>query len=306
MRLKTIFISLVILTILTVQTTDVFAFGQMTEPIVIENALRGNEYQETLIIVNTDNENISVNFSGTEDIAGWVKFYLPEDMENQIENTNIAPSSNKNVTAIFTIPEDAPNGIYKGIVNATKKAPEMSAEEGSSVSIAQAIGREATITVGGEEKIGLQVSVIPDSYDIKTNQPLNIRFIFDNLGNISLHPQIDLKIKDIDGKVVYNAIYPYPENEPSVRPNAQYEIPSISVPTNGLANGKYRADINFLHNNSIIFEKGFGFNISAKGFIMGISDIKINWYIIGGAILIILIALSLVLSKKFRTKKVNV
>jgi len=300
---KKITILIFVLTILFIPNS-VFALGQMTEPILIKNALRGNEYQEIITIVNNEKTQAIINVSVQGDIIDWVQFYLPNNLQDKIDSVTIAASQNKNVTVIFSIPEDAPNGEYKGIINVTKKPEEMSAQEGSSVSISQEIGREVTIIVGGEEEIGLQVSVIPESYDIKKNKPLDIRFIFDNLGNISLRPQIDLKIKNLDQQVVYNAIYPYPENELAVKPNAQYEIPIISVSTNSLEKGKYFVEIDFLHNNLIIFEKNFKFSIGNKGFVLGISDWKINWWIISIAILIILVALSLIFVKK--NKRVSV
>ena len=300
---KIIFFTVLIISLNFLICQNVFALGQMSEPIIIENALRGNEYQELIIIVNNEKTYAVIDISAEGAIADWVKFYAPDNLQKTINNINISARENKNINAIFTIPEDMPNGKYTGLISVTKKPENMSNQEGSLVSISQKIDREVTITIGGEEKIGLQVSVIPESYDIAKNKPLNIRFIFDNLGNVSLRPQIDLKIKNLSNEqIVYNAIYPYPESEMSVRPNAQYEIPAISVPTNGLEKGKYLTEIEFLHNNQSILLEDFKFNIGATGFVLGIKDIKINWYIIGGAILIILIALAIVLNKKFKIK----
>lgn len=287
---KKIIVLIFILTIL-FSPLSVLALGQMTEPIIITNALRGNEYQELLIVVNTDNTVANISFSTEGKVAGWAKFYLPNDLKNPIESVEIDAKQNKNIVAIFIVPADTPNGEYSGLVSAIKEPEAISAEEGSSSDVAQKIDREVSITVGGKEQIGLQVSVIPKSYDLKKGESLDIRFIFDNLGNVSLRPQIDLKIKK-DDKVVYNAIYPYPESEPAVRPNAQYEIPAIAVPTTGLENGQYRAEVDFLYNNQVIFENNFRFFIGTTGIVAGIKTIspRIFWPI---AIVVVVIFLGL-------------
>jgi len=292
---------------------NVLALGLVTEPIIIANALRGNEYQEILMIVNTDNAQANIGFSTEGKIAGWAKFYLPNDLKNPIENLEMEAKQNQNIVAIFLVPTDAPNGKYDGFVSVIKKPAAMSQQDGSSSSVAQKIDREVSITVGGEEKISLQVSVIPKKYDIKKNSPLDIRFIFDNLGNVSLRPQIDLKIKNLDGKVVYNAIYPYPENEPVVRPGAQYEIPAIAVPTNGLVNGKYLVEIDFLHNNQVIFEKDFRFSVITGGIVAGLKTIssRIFWpigigiTIIAMAVFTLLRVKRIIKNKKIKNEAIN-
>ena len=294
--MQKIIISIFILRIL-FSPLSVLALGQMTESIIITNALRGNEYQELLIAVNTDNATVNVSFSTEGAIANWAKFYLPEDLKNIIETVDIDPKQNKNIVAVFTVPADTPNGEYSGLVSVIKKPEAISVEEGSSSNVAQKIDREVSITVGGEEQIGLQVSVIPKSYDLKKGESLDIRFIFDNLGNVSLRPQIDLKIKNnSSGNVVYNAIYPYPESEPAVRPNAQYEIPAIAVPTNNLENGRYLVEVDFLHNNAVIYEKDFRFSIVTGGIVAGIKTIslRIFWPIII-ALAVILLGLAVIL-----------
>ena len=46
-------IRVIILAIIALTPFKTIGIGQTTDPIVIENALRGNEYQETMIIINT-------------------------------------------------------------------------------------------------------------------------------------------------------------------------------------------------------------------------------------------------------------
>ncbi|MFC1622649.1 hypothetical protein ACFL1Y_01485 [Patescibacteria group bacterium] len=292
------------ISIILILPLNVLAIGQITEPIVIENALRGEDFQDTLVIINTEDQAIRVGLVADGEIKEWTKFYNLDDMENSIENILLTSGEKKSVNIIFSIPEDAPNGKYLGSVAVIRKPDDVSQEKGSSVSLSQRIDREATIEVGGEEKINLAVSVIPESYDIEKNKPLNIRFIYDNQGNVSLKPQIDLKIKTLEGKVAYNAIYPYPESESKVKPGSQHEIPALEIPTSGLSIGKYRVEMKFLHNGEVVVEEDFKFSVAQGGLwgmIKGasIGPWKINWLVLGVTlILIILIVVIGVLLKK--------
>ena len=98
---------------------SVLALGQMSQPILINNALRGNEYQELVTIVNNQNATATIQLSAEGQIAEWVKFYLPENQLEQTTTVNVNANQNKNVNVIFTIPKDTPNGTYTGTINVT-------------------------------------------------------------------------------------------------------------------------------------------------------------------------------------------
>ena len=72
------------LCLLFLNSTNVFAIGQMSEPINIENAMKGEEYSDQLVLVNTDNEAVKLGFTAEGDIAPWTTFYLPEDLSKTI------------------------------------------------------------------------------------------------------------------------------------------------------------------------------------------------------------------------------
>ena len=285
----------------------VLAIGQVTEPINITNALRGGEYQSELIVVNTENKQVTVQFSAEGQIADWTKFYLPTDLKNTIATTTtIAADTNLNVYAVFSVPQDTPNGEYKGLVSVIRLPDAAASQDQSYATIAQKIDREVTIKVSDQEVINLNVSVIPKTYDLKTGEALSVRFIYDNQSNISLSPSIEFKIKK-DDKTIYNVIYPYPENEPAVRPNAQHEIPTIEIPTNNWVNGKYLAELKFLRGDKVILEKQFSFSL---GSIEAVSASKLTdffknnliwllWLIV----LILMAAIVALFAKNWKIKK---
>ncbi len=286
----------------------VLAIGQTTGPIVIDNALRGSEIQETMIIINNDREDVEVKLSVEGQTAQWTKFYLPSDLKNSIESFPLKKDAQENIVVVFSVPSDTANGDYTGYVGAGKKIENKNENKNeSSVSVEQKINRLVEIKVTDTEIISLLVSVIPEKYDIKKGENLLVRFIFDNQSNIALKPQIQFKIKNSD-KVVYNAIFLYPDGEDAVRSLAQHEIPALEIPTTGLKDGKYVAEIDFLHNNQAIFTKSFKFTVGS-GSVLGASAINLSNYWLSIPLAIILAAVLLAISFLIKTilhkRKVN-
>ena len=239
------------------------ALGQMSQPIVIDNAMRGAQINQEIIAVNTEDKKITVEFTAGGQIADWVKFYATDDLKNSVATTTIEARANLNMIAIISVPKDAPNGEYIGAVSVTSIPDKAEQSDQSSASMAQKIDREVTITVSDVEDVSLEASVIPKSYDMKTGESLSVRIIYDNRSNVSLSPSISFKIKK-DEQTVYNVIYPYPDGEPAVNPQAIQEIPALEIPTTGLANGKYRAQLAFRRGDKTILEKQFGFSIGTQ------------------------------------------
>lgn len=211
------------------------------------------------MIVNTQKEKIIAGFSANGTIAGWAKFYLTNDLKNPITEAALVATGTLNVAVIFTVPKDTPNGTYTGSLSVTQKAKDEKLAEGKSVAIAQKIDRQVTITVSDKEIIDVRASIIPEKYDMARGEALKIRVLYDNQGNISVTPQVQLKIKK-DGQTVYSAIFPYPENQEAVKPLSQREIPAIEVPTTGFADGKYMAEIVIAQGTQKVLEKSFQFS----------------------------------------------
>ena len=305
------FISVFYLISILILPSAVLAIGQVTEPIIIENALRGEGFQQTMTIVNGEDKKIKVDFLAEGDIAGWVEFFQKDDLENSIENIQMLNKEKLKIIAKFTIPSDTLNGEYAGLLSVFRRS-DANLEKGKSTSVSQKVGRDVTITVSDEEIIQIRASIIPDKYGLSRNEPLAIRIIYDNQGNVSVAPQIQFKIKK-DEQMVYNMIHPYPENESLVKPLAMHEIPIIEIPTNGLEDGRYITEVNFLHNGNSVFNKNFSFTIGNSykfsNFIASIGggNITFGYILIGGffVVLAILIVKKRIISKfSFKKKKI--
>ncbi len=312
---KILFLTVALISVfLASQPLTVFAIGQTTGPIVIQNALRGNEYQQTMTIINTEKTDSLIGVSAEGEIKEWTEFYKLDDFQSPFSEAAMKSGEVLNVSVLFKIPSDMPNGEYKGFISAIKKPDSLVEVEGSSASVSQKIDREVTIEVNDNEIVSFEVSVVPKTYDLAENEMLSIRIIYDNRGNTSISPQSQIKIKK-DGQTVHNVIYPYPENQPSVRSGAIYEIPVIEIPTSNFEKGKYVAEMSFLVGEKIIFEKKFGFSVGIivsenndlgfSGFIsrIGGGNTTLGWFFVSGFILLLLIFSFTIIKGKFKKSK---
>lgn len=310
-----ILISFIILAAIIVLPLKTFAIGQTTDPIILKNAMRGKEYQQTMIVINTEKKDARISFSAEGKINSWAEFYAPDNLKAPLADISMKSGEVRNITVLFKIPPDTPNGTYEGFISVVRKSDLAASTEESSTSVAQKIDRKVTITVNDNEVISYEVSIIPKTYDLKTGETLSIRLIYDNRGNVSVTPQAQVKIKK-DGQSVYNSIYIYPEDQPAVRPGAVYEIPAIEIPTNNFAKGKYQVEMSFAENGKIIFEKKFKFSVGVidelaaasagtGGVWSGLNIIKLNftWFVLGLLAVIILAVLYVKISKNRKFQK---
>ncbi len=296
----------------------IFGIGQMTEPIIIENARQGEVFEETLYLLNTEKTETVFKITAENDIADWVKFYDPENPKTRIEKITIPQNSRYEIIAKFSIPKGTPNGEYLGTISIATYSENEKSEEKVSTTVSQKIDREVRITVVDQEEINLKTSIIPEKYSLKKGEPLKIRFIYDNQSNIKIRPQIQLKLEK-NGKTEYNAIYPFSEELKSVNSFSMKEIIPLEIQTTGLEDGKYLAKISIIVNEENKYEYHFSFTLGdinagaekSKSNIdklfgalssVGGSDPVKGWFIIGGIFLIIAQVLIIINRRKKREK----
>ncbi len=261
MTKNNLYIFLIGLLISFVVPFEILAIGQVTKPISIDNALRGQEFGTQLMLVNSEEKSMGVELIAEGDIKDWVTF-LAEDLGN-VNITTLAPKEQKNVNVKFSIPADTPNGTYAGYLSILEIIPEKENEEGATANIRQKISREATIVVTDEEDINIAVSIIPESYDIEEGETFNFRVVYTNEGNIAVKPSVEVKIKQIDN-IISNMILPYPEDQDGVKPLETKEIDMIRIPVIGANEGKVRAEIVVKEGDSVIKEQTIRFSLGEE------------------------------------------
>lgn len=239
----------------------VLAIGQMSQPIVVNNAIKGQVIIEILKLYGESKEDREYNLIAEGDIKDWVQFYAIGDRVNAITSINIPKGKNIDVEAHITVSPSAANGEYKGTLSIVSSAGKDESTDGSNVTIGQKIGRKVKITVTDKELIDMEVGIIPVSYQIDSGSPLKIRFQYYNKGNIDIKPEVRVQFKDIDQtKVLYTSVFPYPDSEEAIKPLERKEIPVIEVPTN-FPEGRYWAFVSIWEKGESRFDNEFRFQI---------------------------------------------
>ena len=291
-----------------------FGIGQMTEPIIIENARQGEIFEKTLYLFNTEEGEDVFKIKAENDVAQWVKFYDPKNLETPIEEINIPGNSRYDIVAKFLIPKGTPNGEYVGVVSVAVFSKNEELEEDILTTVGQKIDREVKITITDKEEISVKTSIIPKTYNLKTGEPLSIRIIYDNQSNIKIRPQVQVKLQR-DGKTVHNVIYPFPEELDSVNSFSMKEITPLEIQTTGLEDGKYLAEMNIIVDEKNKYDDEFSFSIGTtvneknnnvfSNFIsrIGGGNTTFGWLFFGGFIFLLLIFLINVTKKRSENKK---
>jgi hypothetical protein len=287
---------------------QVIAIGMMTEPIVIKDILRGQETFATLNLLNSENREVIYGLAAEGQIAGWVSFYTIEDadLESPITKINMPSAKFTDVKMKISVPNDMPNGTYTGEVLAFLASSGELIEGQTTVNVSQQVSRKVTVIVTDKEILQFKAAFIPATYDVQPGKALKIRVLYDNQGNIAVKPDLQLKIIK-DGATLYNAIFPYPDNEEAVRAYATKEIPPIEWQTIGQTNGNYKAELTVSLNGAEIQKESFSFSIGYSGFgflaalsFLGNNGLNSPWTLL--SIMFIVLAIVLVVLDR---KKVN-
>lgn len=295
----------------------VLGIAMVTEPIVFKDVLRGTELVDTLTLINSEGRNVTYRILAEGDIADWTTFYKIDDikLENPITEVFLSPKSKEKVRVKFSIPKDIPNGIYKGKLSIMTE-PTESRKENISVGIIQKIEREVSITVSDKEILDFQSNIFPIKYAVKSNEPLKIKVIYTNNGNVAIKPSVQLKIIQLStNQTLHNAIYPFPENEPPIRPFERRELSSlIEWPTAGQEKGLYEVQIKVLLNGKPYFEKSFRFRVGvdimelllASIGRLGGGNILLGWFVLGAIFLFTAAILTILTQNKKIGEKIKI
>ena len=242
---------------------SVGAIGQITKPIEIEEAIRGEEVEQLVLIMNTNDNEIIFNLDVTGDMAEWTDFFESTESEEPFEGISIPANTNLSILARFKIPEDIPNGTYQGLINITEEPKEADPEATSTAQVSLKISRAVSIMVSDQENIELSINLIPDKFNYNLGENIKARVIYHNEGNIMLSPQLRVQIGQ-GNDIFYDLIHPYPEGESPVRSLSKYEIPQLEIPLNNLQKGKYFLKTIALHKAEPINEKTFIFSVDME------------------------------------------
>jgi len=287
------------------------AIGQASTPIVIENAVRGQEYEDVLSLFNSSSQEENFSLTGEGEIADWLSFYRLDDLENPVNELSIKANSRIQAKVRITVPESAPMGKQSGmVVFALLNKPKVGQVNLNPVT--QQVSREISVNVNDQGILSAEAFVSLKNNTIAKSEPLEISVTYYNSGSVSNKPQIGLAIFKNDVNVE-DVIYPYPKDKKAIMPT-QTEKMSVLWQSAGQEPGKYRAEISVVLGDQIIKEDSFSFQITNEDFdslalasiINGQSGTKFYmWIAIGAGCLLVAIIMMMVVRSR-RGKKMAV
>lgn len=239
------------------------AIGQASSPIIIENAVRGQEYEDVLTLFNSSDEEEHFSLSAEGEIAEWLTFYKLDDATNPIKELDIAANSRLQAKVRISVPQSAPMGRQAGLI---VFALLNKSKDGKTISnpVTQQVSREVTVNVNDQGILSAEAFVSLKKNVIAQNEPLEVAVAYYNSGSVSAKPQISLAIFKNDISVE-DIIYPYPKDKKAIMPTQTEKIP-ILWQSAGQGAGKYRAEIGVVLGDKIIKEDSFAFQITNEDF----------------------------------------
>ena len=286
---------------------SVLAIGLVSDPIDLDNVLRGQEVRDELRMKNSENEKIEFSLDADGDISGWVTFYEDSGYNTPITKIELSAKAKGKVYLIIRVPDDVPNGEYEGGLSIKYDPAKKDQTSQASTIVSQKATREVFLKVTDNEIIDFDASVTPQTYILKENEPLKVNAFYYNKGNISIKPDLQVKVKK-DGKVLFNVLFPYPEDEESVKPLVSKKI-STDLPMGGLELGEYKAEAEVSLNGEVVHKDDFSFIIESASADSGDgSSIKddgidmMKYALVIGAVLIIL-SLVMIITRKNKKKE---
>ena len=246
------------------------ASGMISQQIEIKDAMRGQTIEELLSVVNSGDSEITFKLSAEVDIANWVSLKKYGDIEGLINEITAPPKDWAKARVFIKVPDDTPNGEYSGhLIAFISATPNPEQKDNMSVGISQKFNRPVRITVTDIETVDFKTKVMPEKYFINKIEPLKINLAYTNEGNVSIRPHAQIKIFNPNNEEIFNAIYPYPENEAPVRPRATKVI-TVVHHFGELQEGRYRVEAIITLNGEEKYRDNFNFIVGdVKGAVKG-------------------------------------
>ena len=195
----------------------------------INNGMRGYEYPNMVFVHSSFEEDVTLSLSVEGDCSDWISLYLFDDQSKTVTDIIVPPMSSTNLLAKIKIPEDALAGNYNCTIYAQQSVTPGEDEQAFAIRVRSDIKVEVTseeLPSGSIRGIEIQN---PD-----VNQPLIIRLIFQNTGNVTATPRIEANITK-NGEMVDTISYDETSTEPG-------DIKTIEIErsTTGWKTGEYK------------------------------------------------------------------
>jgi hypothetical protein len=241
-----------------VQPVLAIGIGISPSEININSGLKGVDYEKSLTIFNTGQEETNFSLSVGGNISGWVSFYKPENQSSNITNISIPKEDKVSLVVVFHVPNDTANGNYSGTLD-VNSIPEENGTEGTQNQVVVGASTHVLINVTGDQILqGEVTSIIID--DTEVDYPLRTHVLFKNTGNVIANPKIEsvyLKKSEEVGRQVNNST--------QIKPTGINEEIVTEWNTHGQAPENYTSNVTVSLNGQVLKSENIPFTIYPTG-----------------------------------------
>ncbi len=254
-RRPIIIIGVMLVLLMFIANAGAIGLGVVPSRLSVTDALRGEEYEQVIIVHNTDVMTTTFRPYAEGELSNWISYYDEEG--NELTNITIAGKNSTRILLKFKIPVDAPSGNYNSTVY-VENVPGSAAHGGVGAQMLIRMPVDVTIVVTGKQILTGVVNGIT-LQDTEIEYPLRIKTMFRNTGNVVATPVIAVTISK-DGAVIDKSS----KAEKAVKPRTMEEIP-VEWDTKGQAVGDYLADVKVSLDGNVLYEREQPFKVLEKG-----------------------------------------
>ncbi|AKB38673.1 hypothetical protein MSSAC_4083 [Methanosarcina siciliae C2J] len=251
---------IITLLILTVMVQPVLAIGIGISPseININNGFKGAEYEKSLVIFNTGQEQTNFSLSAEGDISDWVSIYKSDNLSSNITNVLIPGEDKVSLIIVFRVPSDASNGNYSGVLD-VNSVPSTDVSEGSQSQMVVGASSYVMINVTGDQILQGEVTSI-NIEDTEVEYPLKTNILIKNTGNVVASPKIESHFYRGDEEVGSLV-----NDSASIKPTGVNEKIVTKWNTHGQAPGNYTLNVIVSLDGQTLKSENISFTIYPTG-----------------------------------------
>lgn len=259
-KLKKIIGFIILLSILTSTYSwngDARGIGVGPNYIMLESALRGSTYKQTIYVYNQNDYDSTILLNTTGDAGKWVTFYETSNLSKPVTSTFVPKMSSRNIIIQITIPEDAANKQYNGSIIVSSE-PADTNTTGNYTTVSLNIPVMLFINVTGDQNLNVSVWYV-EVDNVEINEPCRLRLQFKNTGNVVATPYTEIIITK-DGRYIDSLS----GSADPIQPN-QLGTQELIWNTTGMVAGNYVAHFNITLDGKLVEEKDVSFKLLPPG-----------------------------------------
>jgi hypothetical protein len=244
--------------VLVLSCSTVQAVGVSPPSFTIPNTVKGGEYESSIMVYNTANDEEAYELSATGPGSEWITFYRAEYPETSINKINIKGHSKARVLLKIKVADDAPSMEYRPTIFVSTIPSEATGEGGAVAQSVMKMPVTATIQVTGTQTLQGTVKSITAA-DTELGYPLRTTVEFQNKGNVVAKPKIAVNITK-DGQLIDTSTH----DETGIKPGKTDTV-TVLWDTTGKEPGDYIASVDVSLGEEVLATEDLSFTILSSG-----------------------------------------